>query len=133
MNNREVEALCGIPKDWNFMWVIDEFDSSFDTLAMASLRYHMDYAVTLCEGERRETYQSLLEEFEEINERNTFTREHREHFDTHDSKDVIAFLNRRCDICDEFMDKLDAMEDKRDSDRKAARHKFIDIMPGLWS
>ncbi|KXO88054.1 hypothetical protein AXK56_11760 [Tsukamurella pulmonis] len=41
-------------------WVIDEFDSSFNALAIASLRYHRDWSICDIGDERRAEFQQLI-------------------------------------------------------------------------
>ncbi|CPT82205.1 Uncharacterised protein [Mycobacteroides abscessus] len=61
------EAVGAPPRftDAVFDWVIDEFDDSFNDLAIASLRYHQDWAITFCDGERRARYQDLIDRLSE--------------------------------------------------------------------
>lgn len=61
------EAVGAPPRftDAAFDWVIDEFDDSFNDLAIASLRYHQDWAVTSCSDERRARYQDLIDRLSE--------------------------------------------------------------------
>lgn len=130
--SESIENRCGIPEGWSLGWVIDEFDSSFDVLAMASLRYHMDHAVTLCMGRRRREYQAMFDEFKELRTRRTMTTEHVEHYASH-RKGVIEMLRVDCEECEyHHQEYLRAKEAHRD-DIQAARHKFVDLMPGLWS
>ena len=132
MNNREVEALCGIPKDWNFMWVIDEFDSSFNTLAMASLRYHMNHSVAVCAGKQRATFQSPLDRFEEAQHRDTSPHGYMDHFSQH-REGVIELLRLKCPECKEFQAQKDEARQKRKADINKLRHEFVNILPWLWS
>jgi hypothetical protein len=54
--------LVGAPEFLKSMdWIVDEFDASFNALATASLRYHMDHAVTYCSDERRAEYQDIID------------------------------------------------------------------------
>ena len=71
------EAVGAPPRftDAAFDWVIDEFDDSFNDLAVASLRYHQDWAITLCDGERRARYQDLIDRLSEASP--AFTDEER--------------------------------------------------------
>lgn len=132
MSDKPIAQQCGVPEDWSFQWVIDEFDSSFNTLAMASLRYHMDHAVTVCKGVRREEYQSMLDEFQELHDREVMTREHIEHYASH-RKGLIEMLRIDCDECRRHYEEYSQARDKHEDDTMAARHKFVDLMPGLWS
>lgn len=52
-------------RDPTFDWVIDEFDHSFNALAIASLKYHCDWAITGIEDQRRAEFQQLIERLEE--------------------------------------------------------------------
>jgi hypothetical protein len=57
--------LVGAPKYLDKLnWIIDEFDLSFNALAIASLRYHLDYSH--CDNEdRREFYEELINRLSE--------------------------------------------------------------------
>lgn len=61
------EAVGAPPylRDPAFDWVIDEFDSSFNALAIASLKYHRDWAISDIGDERRAEFQQLIERLEE--------------------------------------------------------------------
>lgn len=130
--SESIAEKCGIPSNWTFGWVIDEFDASFDKLAMASLRYHLDHAVTVCEGEWRVKLESMLDEFEEINARQSASAESLDHFESHDM-DVMDLLRLNCAECDRHTDEANAADRQLFADRQAVRHKFVDLMPGLWS
>lgn len=132
MSDRPIAQQCGVPDGWTFQWVIDEFDLTFNGLAMASLRYHMDHAVTACRGARREAYQSMLDEFEELRDRRVMTREHVEHHANH-RKGLVEALRVDCPECERHLREHNEAKRKRGADIRAARHKFVDLMPGLWS
>ncbi|MBS4102783.1 hypothetical protein [Tsukamurella paurometabola] len=46
-------------------WVIDEFDHSFNALAIASLKYHCDWSICDIGEERRAEFHQLIERLEE--------------------------------------------------------------------
>ncbi|MBF6326561.1 hypothetical protein IU451_29095 [Nocardia cyriacigeorgica] len=61
---KSYRELVGMPKV-SLDWIIDEFDSSFNDLAIASLRYHMDFSVCVCTDDRRARFTSLVERLSE--------------------------------------------------------------------
>ncbi|CAM4031069.1 hypothetical protein TSST111916_18905 [Tsukamurella strandjordii] len=52
-------------RDPAFDWVIDEFDHSFNALAIASLTYHCDWSICDIGDERRTEFQQLIARLEE--------------------------------------------------------------------
>ena len=128
---KSYRELTGFPK-YSIDWILDEFDSSFNDLAVASLRYHLGFSV--CDNEdRRPKYEDLIERLTEPRPR--FTEEE------------LAILRTGRTIEEE----LDALNERTPPDRSAvydayraredaylerirqARHDFVDIMPELWS
>jgi hypothetical protein len=115
----------------NLDWIIDEFDSSFNDLAVASLKYHLDFSI--CDNEsRREKYEDLIERLSEKDAE--FTDEEIEIIHARDTGDFAVDINR------ERTPEEKAVYDaywKRDEEYHArinqARHDFVDIMRYLWS
>lgn len=106
-------------------WVLDEFDSSFNELAAASLRYHMDYAVTYCSPERREKYEKLIERLLPP------PIELPKDYVQHDHESFQDFMD--CDVCEIQSEKINALQDERKKKVEAARRDFLDVVPELWS
>lgn len=134
--------LVGAPEFLKSMdWIVDEFDASFNALATASLRYHMDHAVTYCSDERRAKYQDIIDRLnppkvnmfdpgeEEIEKR---WRESRKIWRNKLRGNDPSVLNDR-DEFDEYMERYHDRQKERDALIDQARHDFVDIMRELWS
>lgn len=119
-------------------WVIDEFDASFNDLAVASMRYHMDWSVCYCDDERRAKYESMIarlsepapdttpEEHAAIETWDMFSGEMNED----GSRTVPPCPPEAGSAFDSWQERLDAHKDRI----SAARIEFVrDILPGLWS
>lgn len=64
--SREIQSyvdLVGLGK-YSLDWIIDEFDASFNDLAVGALKYHMHYAVTVCYEETYQRYEALVRDLE---------------------------------------------------------------------
>ncbi|MET8430130.1 hypothetical protein [Nocardia sp. NPDC004860] len=110
-------------------WVIDEFDASFNELAVASLKYHMDHSVCFCSPERRVKYQTLIDRLSE---------EPPHVCDTPEKQAVFAAACPRGAVVDsEAVKPIFADFRRRETEYlervRQARHAFVDIMPELWS
>lgn len=135
--------LVGFERRPSVDWMLDEYDSSFNRFAAASLRYHLDFAVTDNE-ERRDLYEDLIARLTERFE--PFTPEElvelREISDAA-GRDFIPlepgnpkagfrmrdFSERESEIFDLSRQRELAWEARNDQ----ARHDFVDIMRHLWS
>lgn len=110
-------------------WLIDEFDSSFNSLASSVLVYHMDYAVTSCSDQSRALYTDILNR---LNETVDFTEEEKAHLESCRLKSEDP-LNMRCDVCkkayDDYNDRNESLEERL----MTARRDFIDISQEFWS
>lgn len=119
----------------NTDWILDEFDSSFNDLAIASLRYHMDHAVTYCNDERRKQYQDLVDRLAERRPR--FTAAEMDVLHPPGEEFDIERELQRISEDDPVRDAIYAAQRERENayhDRiRQARHDFIDVLPGLWS
>ncbi|AID58882.1 hypothetical protein PBI_GAIA_63 [Mycobacterium phage Gaia] len=122
----------------NLNWILDEFDSSFNDLAIASLRYHLDYSV--CDNEdNRERYEDVIARLSE--ESPTFTDEEmailqppgwspKDDFEYVDGR----MLLKRANSAQEAIYKaFHQREDEYRERIQQARHDFVDLMPMLWS
>ncbi|MFD3594296.1 hypothetical protein ACFWU5_16355 [Nocardia sp. NPDC058640] len=136
---KSYRKLTGLPK-YSIDWIIDEFDASFNDLAVASLRYHMNFSVCWCSDEQRTTYMDLVarltepaptfttaemgilnppgwtfeDEFERPPNGNCRMRE-----STPEQKTIYAAFREREHAYNERI--------------RQARHDFVDIIPELWS
>lgn len=130
----EVLKAIGVDK-LTVGWIVDEFDSSFDQLAMGSLRYHLYHSVASNEGEYGDKLKALLDDFEALKIRNRSlwdSEEWREHSEAeHPGDEFYGPLS--CGDCSDFIRELTAREDEWLKEQAALRHRFIDILPGLWS
>lgn len=133
--SRYARDLTGIPKNWTFDWVIDEFDDSFNTLAAASLRYHLDYAVT--DGEaKREYYEKLIKELTEPEQFFKLTKEEIAHQNENFKlweEGKQDFLICNCEICENVSKRIREADKKAAKQLKEVREKFLEIVPYLWS
>ena len=132
-------TLVGGPKYLkNLNWILDEFDASFNDLAIASLKYHLDFSV--CDNEdRRELYEDLIARLGE--DPPTFT------------DDEMAVLRPPGWTFEDGYEKVDGgyLVRKTTPERKVvyaafrqreaeyheriqrARHDLVDVMRQLWS
>jgi hypothetical protein len=125
-------------------WIIDEFDSSFNDLAIASLRYHLGYSVADREA-RREIYEDLINRLGEA--RPTYTDEEMAVFakarqlygddfqPVYREDGTIARHTRRRSSPEEraVSEARHQREVEYDARIQQARKDFVDIMPQLWS
>jgi len=117
-------------------WIVDEFDASFDTLAMGSLRYHLYHSVAINEGEYGDKLKALLDDFEALGAREKAPwesddwTEHEKEYHTEPENWRSVFT---CDECSTFANNADLREREWKKEQNALRHRFIDILPGLWS
>lgn len=121
-------------------WIIDEFDSSFNDLAVASLRYHMDYSVCYCEPDTRAKYEDLIRRLTEP--RPSFTEEelailHPPGWTIQDDFERTSDGYARLRPASEEKHAVYEAFGKRETEwlkrELQARHDFVDIMRGLWS
>lgn len=131
--HRYPRDLCGIPKDYDIDWILDEFDSSFDVLAVASLRYHLDYAITDSTW-KRPRYEALIRQFEQAQEaRNVLlTDEEQEHLKSYTIPQLLTH-GPECEPCKAPQARVMAAETESRRLQDQARHDFIEILPELWS
>lgn len=129
---KSYRELVGMPKV-SLDWIIDEFDHSFNHLAIASMRYHMDYAVTHCPPDRRALFQGLIDRLSESRPRIATTPQDRAVLDAHWDKhglDGVTISDPEVDaIHDDFWSRQDAYHERI----QQARRDFIDVLPHLWS
>ena len=113
-------------------WILDEFDSSFNDLAIASLRYHLDWSV--CDKSRyRDVYEDLIERLSERSPR--FTPEELAvlHVPGRTVEEDFLSLNEPNPERDAIYERHWQREDEYHARINKARHDFVDIMGGLWS
>jgi len=135
--DQPVAVKMGMDPNVTLDWIVDEFDHSFNDLAIASLKYHMDYAVTHCSDSRRETYENLVERLSAPHP--GFTDEEMKHFedcnnwgDSFKAEDLFK-PKEPCKECDVIYEKRDKLDEEFAKRMNQARHDFVDIMPSLWS
>lgn len=117
-------------------WIVDEFDDSFDSLAMGSLRYHLYHSVANNRGEYGDKLKALLDDFEALGAREKAPWES-DDWTEHEKEAHPESGNWRsifnCDDCSQFVRNADLREREWKKEQNALRHRFIDILPGLWS
>lgn len=126
----------GSPQLRHLDWIIDEFNASFNNLAVASLRYHLDWSV--CDNsERRDVYENLIcrlsepcpdptaEEDAAIEAWNPIL--------VRDVETGRSHLTECPPITNNAYKSWQAREDEWERQIDQARHDFVDIMRGLWS
>lgn len=142
--------LVGFERKPSVDWMLDEYDSSFNEFAAASLRYHLDFSVVdnSTNVERRALYEDLIARLTEPRPR--FTREEMDELKAIDAAEEAAGVplfipmepgNRKAGYTmrpssereDEIHDAQQARDDAYHARIQQARHDFVDIMPGLWS
>jgi hypothetical protein len=139
---KSYRELVGAPKYLeNLDWIIDEFDSSFNDLAVASLRYHMDHAVTYCDPEMRAKYQDLIDRL--LEPAPGTTEDESAAIDTWDlfgdlmygaDGGVVGRAVTECpEAASEAFDSWRARCEEWENRQLRARHDFVDIMRELWS
>ena len=125
-------TLVGGPKYLrNINWILDEFDYSFNDLAIASLKYHLDWSV--CDNSnRRQEYEDIIARLNEPQpkmfdpgEEHLRGQLHALSFDkaVNETPDEIAKIFDRWHARERaWMDRVDE-----------ARHDFVDVIRELWS
>lgn len=129
-------TLVGAPKYLRDVdWILDEFDSSFNELAAASLRYHLDYSV--CDNEDRRTqYEDLIKRLTEP-EPDTTDEESAAiatwHPLTQQDEKGRHTLTECPPAAAAAFDTWQSREEAWRARIDQARHDFVDIMRNLWS
>lgn len=119
--------------DLNLMWIVDEFDASFDRLIMASMQYHLHHAVATHPTPNE--LQQLFDAFQRLHEpRDPEAVPGFAHYAAHvEELGFFAHLNNDCVDCERHL-AASAEADRAWRDRqKALRHRFVDLLPSLWS
>ncbi|WP_040828965.1 hypothetical protein [Nocardia jiangxiensis] len=131
--------LTGCP-DYSLGWILDEFDSSFNDIAIASLKYHQSYSVCYCDPERFAKYQDLIDRLGEPGPR--FTDEemailHPPGWTLEDELEPLPGGGALLKPSPPEKKAVFAAYRERETEHhrriQQARHDFVDIMPQLWS
>ncbi len=131
------EAVASRFTDTAFDWVIDEFDASFNDLAIATLRYHQDWAVTDCDDQHRAAYQDLIDRLGESAP--DFTDKEIRVLDAARAERIERLPNGRTRLHPPTAEvaAVYAAHDQRQNEWLSritrSRHDFVDIVPDLWS
>lgn len=115
-----------------FDWLIDEFDSSFNSLAAASLKYHMEYAVTYCDNETRAKFTDLRDRLLCPDRGIEKPRPRHDHGRTVEEA-LFSTSRKECVECTEYYEDHIRYKAKVDAVSEQARKDFVEIMPRLWS
>ncbi|WKW86045.1 hypothetical protein SEA_JONJAMES_71 [Gordonia Phage JonJames] len=136
-HNMSYAEYCGF--DLPIDWILDEFDSSFNELAAASLKFHLE--LSICDNEpRRELYEDLIARLTE--EPPDFTDEEMAILepegwkwsdDFEDLPEGGARLRKSPPEKKAVYEAHWKRKAEYDARVKQARHDFVDIMPHLWS
>ncbi|AMS02613.1 hypothetical protein BJD55_gp153 [Gordonia phage Yvonnetastic] len=137
-HNISFAEYCGVD-DLHLDWILDEFDSSFNELAAASLKFHLE--LSICDNEpRRELYEDLIARLTE--EPPDFTDEEMAILepegwkwsdDFEDLPEGGARLRKSPPEKKAVYEAHWKRKAEYDARVKQARHDFVDIMPHLWS
>ncbi len=106
-------------------WILDEFDASFDSLAIASLRYHLGYSCANNEAYREE-WEALIARLSERHAR--FTEDEMAVIHPSGARFRLDGAERHAAFA-----AYREREDAREARIQQARHDFIDTLPKLWS
>jgi hypothetical protein len=142
--------LVGFEHKPSVDWMLDEYDSSFNRFAAASLRYHLDYSVVDNSEnvERRALYEDLIKRLTEP--RPQFTREELDTLKAIDAAseesgvplfipiepgnpDAGYRIRPSTEQEDAIGEAQQAREDAWYERNDQARHDFVGIMRHLWS
>ncbi|AZS07403.1 hypothetical protein PBI_DUKE13_63 [Mycobacterium phage Duke13] len=122
----------------NLNWILDEFDSSFNDLATASLRYHLEYSV--CDNEdQRERYEDIIARLNEPCPKYTEEEEVILHPPGRERGDDFELRGDGAVIFKSSPERRDVYAAYRQREEEwlarvdQARHDFVDIMRYLWS
>lgn len=117
--------LVNVP-DLTVDWIIDEFDASFNKLAVASMQYHLNHAITIPTQHKRETFNALIRRFETLQDiaLEGITKEEYNNFGKGDTTPEVR--KRVLNAILERDKKIEAAE-------IAVREDFLKIVPYLWS
>lgn len=113
-------------------YMLDEFDHAFNTLAVGSMRYHMDYSVAECSAEMREKYEDIISRLEGLPYDSSEELEHYKVCKSFNSEDILNNLGN-CDVCSSFGERRREYRNKNHDYVQEARKDFMDIAPTLWS
>lgn len=122
----------------NLDWVIDELDSSFNALAVASLRYHLDHSI-LDNEDRRAHWEALIERLDEPYPVITDLDGYLLDDGTAEPRFTPAgngYYTSTFEPSDQMRDLLDRQQEAErqwQNRIQRARHDFVDVLPWLWS
>ena len=116
-------------------WVLDEFDDVFNELAIASMKYHLNYSHVLISGKLRTTMEQLIKDLDPIFPITEDDLKEEEHLNSMKEMNMAeAFKHyKECPICSEYHEKQQKIMDEKHQLELDARHRFVDIMGSLWS
>lgn len=121
-----------LPKYYNIDWIIQEPDSSFDALAVACLKYHLEHSGVVLKQKDKEKYENLIEQF-------TVAFHHTDNVDKNfdDSHWKEEYFDKGvfdiCGDCRNAMRESNKVYEEQHEMIQKARKDFIEILPELWS
>lgn len=122
----------------NLNWILDEFDSSFNDLAISSLKYHLNFSV--CDtSDRRDVYMDLIERLDEAppifteGELAILRPPGWERESDWEKRDGRTYLRESSPEQKVIYRTHREREDAYNERICQARHDFVDVIGGLWS
>lgn len=129
---KSYRKLTGLP-DYSIDWIVDEFDSSFNDLAIASMKYHMDYSVCVCPDGRRARFEDLIERLSERRPLVADTEEKKAALRADWDEHGLGGIMRQDPVIDAIHEDYWRRDNEFHARMQQARHDFIDVLPHLWS
>lgn len=134
---------------------LDEFDTHFNKVAIASMKYHMNDSVAGCSSSLKEIYEDLIERLSKNPRDYPYSDTENKHRancykglnrskakeKAHDmgltGREQLEFLQEarssHCVECDEIKAKRHDYELQTREEITQARKDFVEIIPSLWS
>ena len=115
-------------------WILDEFDDSFNDLAIASMKYHMYYSVVETPPALKANMERIIADLSYPEEKTDLSLKMGEHLKSIDGD--LSFMMKHmkeCSVCQEYKKQIKEEDEAYNKRMLKARHDFVDIMVELWS
>lgn len=140
-SRQPITQLVGLSSNFSLPYLLDEFDFNFNELAIATLRYHLDYSVCDNEGSREEWEQLIMDLSKEKLLAPELSPAQSKH---HDLALEHPFLDgsepckqdantNLCPICESSREANRAAVMAHKARTQDARARFLEVIPLLWS